>query len=36
MIVNTNSKKQEKVIKAFFEEQDIAFTMVEEDAAAVI
>ena len=32
MIVNTNSKKQEKVIKAFFEEQDIAFTMVEEDA----
>ena len=33
MIVNTNSKKQEKVIKAFFEEQDIAFTMVEEDAA---
>lgn len=33
MIVNTKSRKQEKVIKAFLAEQDIAFTMVEEDAA---
>ena len=33
MIVNTNSKKQEKVIKTFLEDQDIKFTMVEEEAA---
>jgi hypothetical protein len=33
MIVNTKSKKQEKVITTFLEDQDIEFTMVEEEAA---
>jgi hypothetical protein len=33
MIVNTKSKKQEKVITTFLQDQDIEFTTVEEDAA---
>ena len=33
MIVNTKSKKQEKVIKTFLENLDIEFSMVEEEAA---
>lgn len=33
IIVNTKSKKQEKVIKAFLEDFDIPFTMVEEETA---
>ncbi len=33
MIVNTKSKKQEKVITTFLEDQDIEFTMLEEEAA---
>jgi oligoribonuclease (3'-5' exoribonuclease) len=33
MIVNTKSKKQEKAIKNFFQENDIDFSIVEEDAA---
>ena len=33
MIVNTKSKKQEKVIKTFLEDLDIDFLMVEEEAA---
>ena len=33
MIVNTKSKKEEKVIKNFLENLDIEFTTVEEDTA---
>ena len=33
MIVNTKSKKQEKVVKTFLEDLDIEFSMVEEETA---
>ena len=33
MIVNTKSKKQEKVIKTFLDDLDIEFSIVEEEAA---
>ena len=34
MIVNTKSKKQEKVVKTFLDDLDIEFSIVEEEAAA--
>lgn len=33
MIVNTKSKKQEKVVKTFLDDLDIEFSIVEEEAA---
>jgi hypothetical protein len=33
MIVNTTSKKQEKVVKTFLDDLDIEFSIVEEEAA---
>lgn len=33
IIVNTKSKKQQSVLKTFFEEDDIDYSIVEEDAA---